>query len=166
VQCDGAKPSIQSRYAQCYWTRRHWRKSPSGSTGTFLSSSNFFRSSHISAHLVSHHHHLLTPFPPHAVRLSKIVFALPPMMPHERAHRKIRMRPSCSKLRGIIPQQIAFAMLPLRPLRFPLTNGHSDEEQRPRERQRYRGDSGCFGGWDVRQWLSGARMRARVRSGH
>jgi len=82
---------------------------------------NFFLLlSRVSAHLVSHHP--LTPFSPHAVRLSKIVSALPPMMPNERAHRKIRMRPSCSRLRGIIPQQIAFAMLPLpQPLRFTLT---------------------------------------------
>jgi hypothetical protein len=80
----------------------------------------FLLLSRVSAHLVSHHH--ITPFPPYAVRLSKIVTALPPMMPNERAHRKIRLRPSCSRLRGIIPQQIAFAMLPPpQPLRFPLT---------------------------------------------
>ncbi len=46
----------------------------------------FLLLSRVSAHLVSHHH--LTPFPPHAVRLSKIVSALTPMMPHERAHPK------------------------------------------------------------------------------
>ena len=76
----------------------------------------------VSVHLVTHHHpHFLTPHPP-PVRLSKIVLTLPPMMPFERAHRQNRVRPSCSRLRGIIPQQIAFAMLPLpQPWRFPLT---------------------------------------------
>ena len=74
-------------------------------------------------HLVSHHHqHFLTPTSSPPVRLSKIVLTLPPMMPFERAHRQNRVRPSCSRLRGIIPQQIAFAMLPLpQPWRFPLT---------------------------------------------
>ncbi len=46
----------------------------------------FLLLSRLSAHLVSHHH--ITPFPPYAVRLSKIVYARPPMMPNERAHRK------------------------------------------------------------------------------
>jgi hypothetical protein len=35
---------------------------------------------------------------------------------------------------------------------------------RPRKRPRYRGDNGCFGGWDVRQWWFGTGVRARVRS--